>query len=297
MNEQPITFKNKGELISGILHLPARNFKAYKSIVVFLHGFAGYRIGPHQLFVKLARQLSLDGHTCIRFDFRGRGYSQGKREITSYKTMVSDLDVVLKDIHEQFHPTQLFLLGICSGTRTALYYIKNKSYRVDGLIGLSSPALTNVSNLSTTTRHTKSILQEYIYKAKNKENWRRLLKGETNTGMITRIINNNIKGIWFALCSKISIRTSSKKTKKAQNKNMPFSSFTGEVLLIHGERDPETPIALKQISGLLLKHNIPYQQRIIQKANHSFYSLKWEKEIIDLTSTWLTNKLNPVKIN
>ena len=292
MNEQAITFENRGEIISGVLHIPDTAQDLSSSMVVFLHGFAGYRIGPHQLFVKLARKLAHEGHTCIRFDFRGRGYSQSKKEATSYKTMVSDLDAVLKDIHRQFSPTRLILLGICSGTRTALYYIKNKECRVDGLIGLSSPPLTNTSDISATTKRTKSVFEDYLQKARVAENWRRLLKGETNTPMISKIVRGNLKNIWCAFCSKLLRQPFKAKIKGNSNKNAPFSNFTGGVLLIHGEKDPDTLIALNQISKMLLTHNITYQERIIKGANHSFYSIKWENEIVELVKNWLATELN-----
>jgi pimeloyl-ACP methyl ester carboxylesterase len=291
MNESPITFQNRGELISGIQHIPENQETKNASIVVFLHGFAGYRIGPHRFFVKLARQLTESGYVCIRFDFRGRGYSEGKREETSYKTMVSDLDVVLDDIHKRFTPKRLILIGICSGTRTALYYIKNKINRVDALISLSSPPLTNISSVTAATTHTRSVLGEYVHKARSFETWRRLFQGDINTKMVTRIISKTLLSFWYAIKT-ILFRTGSKnytKPKRKLNTN-PFPNFRGEVFLIHGEKDPDTPMAVQQISLLLSGNSISYQTQIIKGANHSFYSLKWEKEIIQIIKDWLFEK-------
>ncbi|MFV0591516.1 MAG: alpha/beta fold hydrolase [Draconibacterium sp.] len=287
MNELQITFENNGEIISGIQHLPDKEETGGDSIVIFLHGFAGYRIGPHQLFVKLARELAQSGYRCIRFDFRGRGYSQGSRDATSYKTMVSDLDIVLSEVHKKYNPKQVILLGICSGTRTALYYIKDKTFRVDALIGLSSPPLVNTVNVNAASNRTKSVIEEYVVKAKNIENWKRLLKGDINTKMIAKIIGKNLKAFGYAVRSKIFGSPPDKNHKLVSKARGAFPNFRGEVLLIHGEKDPETPVALKQISGLLSSHNIPFQEQIIKGANHSFYSIKWEKEIIQIIKNWL----------
>ena len=63
-------------------------------------------------------------------------------------------------------------------------------------------------------------------------------------------------------------------------------------LLIHGKKDPVTGAAMKQIKSLLPKYQIGYQDLTIRNANHSFYSLKWEKEIMDKAHSWITNHRN-----
>ena len=74
------------EIVYGIWHQPVENEK--KTAVVFLHGWAGYRAGPHDLLVKIARHLTENGYDCFRFDFRGKGYSQGDRLKTNNQTML-----------------------------------------------------------------------------------------------------------------------------------------------------------------------------------------------------------------
>jgi len=291
MIENPITFQNRGELISGIQHMSESQEAKNSSVVVFLHGFAGYRIGPHRFFVKLARQLTQSGYVCIRFDFRGRGYSEGKREDTSYKTMVSDMDAVLNDINKRFTPKRLILIGICSGTRTALYYIKNKTNRIDALIGLSSPPLTNISSVTVAATHTRSVIEEYAHKARSFETWKRLFHGDINTKMVTRIINKNLQAIGYAIKTKVFRSNSKKHPRIPQKLNTNFfPNFRGDVLLIHGEKDPDTPVAINQISALLSKHGIVFQKQIIKGANHSFYSLNWENEISKSIQDWLCEK-------
>ena len=51
--ERPVTFESAERLV-GILHEPEGVRR--DAGVVFLHGWASYRIGPHRIFVETARR-------------------------------------------------------------------------------------------------------------------------------------------------------------------------------------------------------------------------------------------------
>ncbi len=288
MNEKeiPVSFLNGEEKIFGILHAPMNAELSCTPMVIFLHGFAGYRIGPHQMFVSTARFLAQRGYACLRFDFRGRGYSEGKREHTCYRSMISDLDVVIRDVYRIYKPTRIVLLGICSGARTAIYYIKNGKEAVHSLIELSSPLLWQTNEMSSAASETKSVISGYVRKARNPDNWKRLFAGEVNNRMIGRIIRRSITNYWFTI-KKLMIGEKEQKVRDRKQDGQPFHHFKGDVLLIHGGKDPEAGTAMKQIRSLLQKHHIGYEDLIIKNANHSFYSLAWEKEITDTVYDWI----------
>jgi dipeptidyl aminopeptidase/acylaminoacyl peptidase len=68
----------------------------------------------------------------------------------------------------------------------------------------------------------------------------------------------------------------------------PFEQLQGRLLLIHGEKDPETKLALAQIHEMLQRHGVSSDTYIVKEANHSFYSLAWEKEILQKITGWLS---------
>lgn len=82
MNESVFNIKIENEQLYGIHHHSRnKNIQKGKSVaIIMLHGWGGYRTGPHDMLVKLARELVHDGYDCFRFDFRGKGYSQGDRK-------------------------------------------------------------------------------------------------------------------------------------------------------------------------------------------------------------------------
>lgn len=64
------------------------------------------------------------------------------------------------------------------------------------------------------------------------------------------------------------------------------------MLLIHGEKDPETIFALQQIHEMLARHKIPADTHIVKGANHSFYALALEKEVINAMVNWINKNQN-----
>ena len=289
IKEIPVTFLNGEDKIFGILHHPSDIDLCRIPMVIFSHGFTGYRIGPHQMFVKMARFLSRQGYSCLRFDFRGRGYSEGTKENTNYQSMVSDLDTVIQSVNKAYKPTHVILLGICSGARTALYYIKNGKGAVHSLIELSCPLLWQANEVSAATSRTKSVMNDYAQKALHLDNWKRLFAGEVNSKMIGRIIRNNIFNYWQTVKKSMN-RRNYRMVHHEKSDERYFNNFHGDVLLIHGEKDPESVTATKQIKSLLQKHQIGFEEQTIKNANHSFYSLQWEKEIMDSVYNWIKNR-------
>lgn len=289
MNEVIFDISVNSESIYGIWHQPfvSRDCTSKNIAVVMLHGWAGYRTGPHDMLVKIARNLTGKGYHCFRFDFRGKGYSQGERRQTNHKTMLEDLEAVLQYVHHVMNQPQIILAGICSGAKLAIYYARSGSRPVMHVIEMSSPVLRqNEVETTLAANQTKNNLKEYAKKAFRIETWRKLSNGEIHFQAIWRIITLPIKRL-LAKKDKIQ-RFSPHVVSNIQEK--PFSKFTGQMLLIHGEKDPETEPALRQIREMLDRYQIPADTHIIKGANHSFYSIKWKNEIIQLIENWLENR-------
>lgn len=301
MNEKTITLSVNNEHINGILHIPD-DCLDQRIMVIYLHGWAGYRTGPHDLFVKLARKLSQEGYYGLRFDFRGRGYSHGNKAAISHKTMQEDLERVMEFVKEELFIQHIILLGICSGAKLALYYAKNGGRKVDHVIELSSPVLRYTETAATLEiSRAKANLGLYFLKFFRKDTWLKFFGGEIHflkiTDNILKPLLNLTKSIPvikfhefltnFTKGGDFKRRTTIKQEVVRNSEDRSFSNFNGEILLIHGEKDPETTLSLSQISALLKKHKIIFETHIVKGANHSFYSLKWEQEIIGVTSEWL----------
>jgi len=220
-----------GEIIYGIWHKAicghSPNLRS-KPAIIMLHGWTGYRTGPHDMLVKIARSLTQQGYDCFRFDFRGRGYSQGDCRKTNYRSMLEDLDAVLQHVIHILEFSQIVLAGFSAGAKLAICYARNGNQSVKHVIEMSSPTLRQ---------------------------------------------------------NKVETKLSGGEIQK-----QPFGKFHGRMLLIHGEKDPETQPALEQIHELLQRYQIPSDTHIVENGNHNFYSIEWENGIIELISNWLEEK-------
>ena len=65
-----------------------------------------------------------------------------------------------------------------------------------------------------------------------------------------------------------------------------FKAYSGKVLFIYGANDPETRIAAGKYATFCSQHRIQNEFHEIAEANHSFYSLEWERQVVELTLRW-----------
>lgn len=294
MRESVIEFQHGEDHLFGVMHSPPADVATKEVMVVFLHGWAGYRIGPHQMFVKFARGLSNQGYHCLRFDFRGRGFSSGHRDDTTPQTMMADLQLVLSTLVRQYPRHRIVLLGICSGAKLCLRYARNGPLPIDHLIALSTPQPGGNRKVTKEVRQTAGLLGEYWQKLFRYETWEKVRTRSINAKRVIGIVGSAIRGLGAALCYAVKVRsrgrTVGEKGAVPADAARPFALFGGHVLLIHGERDPETETALAQLTELLQRYRVAHQCAVIRGANHSFYAQAWENEIYYLIGAWLTKR-------
>jgi len=114
--QTPVMFRNKGQLISGMLHLPDRA-RGKVPGVVLCHGFTGQKMETHRLFVTMSRALEKQGIASLRFDFRGSGESEGGFEEMTVSGEISDAAVAFGKLtsHRKIDHKRLGVLGLSLG--------------------------------------------------------------------------------------------------------------------------------------------------------------------------------------
>lgn len=278
MNSVFFTLYSGAEAIHGIAECPETPFN---HAIVFLHGWGGYRTGPHDLFVKISARLTTINYCCIRFDFRGKGYSGEVTTAATPANMLSDLQQVIDYARRELHCKTISLAGICSGAKMALYYAMKGASPIEHVIELSSAPLNPVLNQTELAlKHSSRQLHDYLNKACRIDTWTRFLRGDLH---LKHILHNI-----FSPLRRSSVQTRPLSLTGQECNRPAFQNFHGKMLLIHGEKDPETEITTAQLQTLLRKHALVYELYIIEGANHSFYSLAWETEIIDRICLWLS---------
>lgn len=258
--------------LSGIFHVPHSWQENIGTAIVFLHGWAGYRIGPHRMLVNAARKFCSEGYLCFRADMRGRGSSSGAITDTAIPTIQEDGRYAIKEIRERFSPRKVIVLGQCQGG-TASFTIDH----IEGSIIWSAPPLihTPLANL----RRTWFMAKSYLRKALAKQTWQKLAKGEINYRLIGEAMFGHFRSQRDDDKYDV-VGASSGETAGGARKGRPC-------LFVYGENDPDTRYASRTYKTLCRQAGMVPKFHIVEGANHSFYSVKWEQEVIDVTLGWL----------
>ena len=267
--ELQVSFQSGPNTLHGIQHNAGESDHA----VIFLSGWSGCRLGPHRMFVKTARRLASQGLTSLRLDFAGRGDSEGDTRNASIASMTDDAIAAMDFLEESSRISTFTVLGICSGGKVAVSAAARDA-RITRLVLWSAEPMGTVRETSRRSRKTASVIGEYLKKLMSPRTWKRIVTGQVNTDMVRKAVVH---------CEQAT--PDERRTEDATLKT--FVGYKGRVKLIYGTNDPETCMASAAYETLCRDAGIPHESHRIEGANHSFYSLESEKQVIDLTTDWL----------
>ncbi|MDA0837283.1 MAG: alpha/beta fold hydrolase [Planctomycetota bacterium] len=277
--EKPVAFQNENRLV-GTLNLP-ENGDAGRAGVVFLHGWSGYRSGPHRMFVHAARHLAEEGIASLRFDLSGRGDSNGDKDDTNLDDMISDTLAAKTFLAQEAKVSKPVLLGICSGGNVSIGSA-SLDKEIAGLVLWSTPLFAAFKKASDKSTKRRMMLMEYLRKALRPSTWIRLIRGQVNVGMVGKAISGDEE----------------KKDRKGRNPKdslrdimSDLKGYKGPILFIYGTNDDEVIGAPVFYEEYCRENGIDVAVHFIEGANHNFYSIDWEKQVLEITADWLKRKV------
>ena len=273
--ETPITFSNKDMLLRGILHSPGDTTSTESIGIILLNGWSGCRLGPHRMFVKAARELTTNGCYCLRFDFAGRGESDGKTQNASIQSMTSDAICAVEYLKANTPVKQILLIGICSGSKVAIGVAASLP-EINGLILWSAETMGRLKNSTAHAKKSIANLRTYLKKLTHLTTWKKIFTLKVNTNIVGKAMFRHETASATEIIQEDDILDN-------------FQSFKGSILFIHGENDPDTKVSAENYARFCREAGIKHVLHKIADANHSFYSLKWEREVIDITKNWIRN--------
>ncbi len=270
--EQHFFFENQGESLLAVAHIPPQK---RPGTLVFLHGWAGYRAGPHQMFVKMARRAAERGFLAVRFDFRGRGDSQGDPFATTLTTMISDTVALARVVAEDYDVERMALTGDCSGSEVAIGAAPLIE-QMDSLVLWSAPIVGGERSAAQRAKR-RHILSQYLAKLFRWETWAKLVGGRLRVDMIRNALVGGGKGAG----------EEGAEIDKRIDWLRQFAQFSGERLFIYGGNDPTGPASVEHYRHLTGQAEHDFHNHIVEGSNHAFYSLAWEEEVIRTSLNWL----------
>lgn len=289
--EQQVSFACGGQVLHGILHGAAAVGSAPGQAVIMLHGWGGCRLGPHRMFVDFARNLAAQGVSALRFDFRGRGESEGDLGSACLDSMIADTRAALAFLRERLPGSpRIVLLGLCSGAEVALGAAADPA--VSRLALWSAPLVgpREKRNHDPSARGFLRRLRPYLRKLASPATWRKILAGDVHVGQVRRAVAG-------AELPEATVRARREEQARIL---AAFRAFRGDCLFIHGSADPGALEVQASYRDLCRLDGRTAAFHVVEGANHNFYSLAWKGEVFRLTADWIvafTEKIkNPIKI-
>lgn len=273
--ERHCYFESGGSRLMAALHLPDAGIPRQPFGLVFLHGWAGYRIGPHQMFTKLARRGEQLGFCSLRFDFRGRGDSEGDTRATTLTPMIADAVGGVDFMLGETGLSHAALIGDCSGSEVALG--AGPLHRaIEAMVLWSAPIVAGDRRLSDGAKR-RQIWRAYLRKLFQKQTWQKLVSSKLQVDQIRRALMSGGKGAG----------EEGDEADAAIDWYERFMRFDGERLFIYGGNDPTTAASLEHYEALCRRAEKPFNHFVVPGANHAFYSLVWENQVIEKSLSWL----------
>ena len=276
--ERHCYFESDGARLLAALHVPDEGFPRLPLGLVYLHGWAGYRIGPHQMFIKMARRAEAMGFCSLRFDFRGRGDSEGATQDTTLTTMIADAVAATQFMLAETGLERVALIGDCSGSEVALG--AGPLHEAIAAMVLWSAPIVAGDRRGSDSAKKRQIWLTYLRKVFRQETWQKLLSGGLQVGQIRRALGSGGKGAGEEGAA----------VDAAIDWYQRFLDFAGERLFIYGGNDPTTAASVEHYEMLCRRADKPFNSYLVAGANHAFYSLAWENEVIGQSLEWLAEQ-------
>jgi alpha-beta hydrolase superfamily lysophospholipase len=270
--EHNVLFPSSGESLIAALHVPT---DAPRAGLIFLHGWAGYRVGAHRMLVAAAREATSRGYASLRFDFRGRGDSGGATMAATLTTMIEDTLASSSFLRSELGPLPIVLVGDCSGCEVAIGAAPSLD-DVRALALWSAPIIGGAREASDAAK-SRAVRASYARKLFSAQSWRKLLAGALRWDLIRRALTRGGKGAG----------EEGSAADAHIDWNARFLSFRGERLFIYGAADPVTPACVDFYRALSARSGSAFDLRSIDGANHAFYSAAWQREVIAHTLDFL----------
>lgn len=292
IREEAVSFEVDGVQLCGNL---THSGNPSSTVLVFAHGWSGYRNGPHGLITWLARQCAGCGFSSLRFDFRGRGESEGAGLEATLVTMAEDLQRASEFAVERTGAEAVVYVGVCSGGNVVIGSLPRLP-GVKGLFLLSVYPFSDGDAFSRDVHRTWHYAGIYFRKALCAETWKRLLKGDIHFAQVLNVLFGHLfrrgrnrakegrpdSESPAAKVAKPTALESRTQDKAAPTRHLRNLRADCPVLMIYGTADPDAPAARTYFGDYAREHSLPVTVVDIEGANHNFSSMAWKQQIADL---------------
>ena len=287
MREHALRFGASGSLIGVITDPPEADIADGRPAIILLGAGLVHHVGPHRLYVKLARTLAQQGFVVLRFDFSGIGDSGVRRDnLPLERSAVAETQEAMDWLSAARKIDRFVLMAVCSGAgfsfRTAC-----ADRRVVGvsLINAAGHRWGTSEELNRTLmHHYLRMLGSSSFRGKN---WRKLFTLDFDRRTILRATGARMKALLGRRTPAVK-----KETPEAVQVAAALESLMArgvQVLIVYSEGDEGLDyyqLFLRDTLGALLS-SAGLELTIVGGANHTFTLLSHQRDLFGILGRWV----------
>jgi pimeloyl-ACP methyl ester carboxylesterase len=175
------------DVIRGLIDLPDRPGQP-PLWAILIPGPGTNMLGPHRLHRRLALTLAACGVAAVRFDYRGRGDSDGEEAGVGVASMIEDVLAVHRHLAAR-GAERFVLVANCLGCVVGLRAMEQLPEVLGGVF-LAGTEFGGAATARRDWRELARVAQQYWAKAQSPQTWRRLARGEVDVRGIWRAVSN-----------------------------------------------------------------------------------------------------------
>lgn len=285
--EDAVFFGASDRKLFGILHKPTTGNRS--TALLCLNAGLQYRVGPHRVYVKLARRLSADGFAVLRCDLPGIGDSPGpepEKHFDLYRA--TDVISAIDYLQSLGSVSRIVLLGICAGARVA-FKAAALDPRVDAVVAWSTPVLSGGLDMPESPEsHAPSkkasmlLIARWLGKSLSPRVWRDYFSA-----------GNTLKGAWQKL-ARVTSAWRGRRQRPATGQISFLEAIDSyldsgrKACFAYGELDRLEDEEFKERFPQIVSASDKRQSyRLIPGGDHTFTSVESERLVINETEAWL----------
>jgi alpha-beta hydrolase superfamily lysophospholipase len=286
LTEQAVVFGSSAALVGVVTEAEGAPAAGPPTAVVLINAGVVHHVGPHRLYVELARRLARMGFVVLRFDHSGIGDSGVREDHLPFdQTSVSEVQDAMEWLSRERGSERFVLLGLCSGTLTA-FRTANKDRRVAGLALLTAllEDPSTVSEAAIQQAVDQKIARSYTtQKAFDTRSWKKLVTGQANYRRIVRVLVKDLR-------SRLQRRKAVPSTHSEVVSHLLALLERGvPVVFIFAEPTTVLEYFRMTIAPYLstLRERGALDLHVLERSDHTFSGIRHRAELVDVVADWL----------
>lgn len=285
MKEQALLFGKSRSLVGILTDPPTASTAADLPAFVLLNAGLVHRVGPHRMFVQMARNLAAMGFVVLRFDHSGIGDSKVRDDRLPFEqSSINETLEAMQCLSTLRGSKRFVLVGLCSGTFTSFRTARGDS-RIVGIVLLNAllESPETISEEAAADAFSRKIARSYWHhKIFLPRSWLKIVTGKASYGQICRVLYLQLRSPWV---------------RRRYNKYGPQQVLTDLRALV--DRGVKLFFVYSEGTGVLEYFRLTLgdeirrmisdgklRVEIMQETDHTFTLLQHQAHLLELVRSW-----------